>query len=290
MDERAALALVSDVVAEAGDDAAYVDGQVLTIDMLHETTDFPEGTGAYTKGWRSVAVSLSDVAAMGADASAAVAAYGAPALDQRELTAFFAGASDVCELVGARYVGGDLDRHDEFTVATAAIGWTDTPVYRSGASPGEALCVTGSLGRSAAALEAFAAGDAEGGNELFQFVPRVEAGVALAGYATAMMDSSDGLARSLHQLAAESGCGFDVDSSAIPADSAVEAVATTESEVREMALQFGGDFELVFTVPQSELPSARLATDVPITEVGTVTDGGLRLDGKPLPDHGYTHG
>jgi thiamine-monophosphate kinase len=290
MDERAALALVADAVAEAGDDAAYVDGQALTIDMLHESTDFPEGTTQYTTGWRAVGASLSDVAAMGADASAAVAAYGAPDFEQRDLTSFFAGATDVCETVDARYVGGDLDRHGELTVATAAIGWTDAPVYRSGASPGEVLCVTGSLGRSAAALEAFEAGDAELGNELFQFTPRVQAGTALAEHATAMMDSSDGLARSLHQLAAASDCGFDVRSAAVPADRSVHRFASTESAVLEMAMYFGEDFELVCTVPEDDLPAAREATDVPLTAVGEVTGGGLRLDGKPLPDHGYTHG
>jgi thiamine-monophosphate kinase len=289
MDERAALALVADVVPEAGDDAAYVDGQVLTIDMLHESTDFPPGTTPYTRGWRAVGASLSDVAAMGADASAAVAAYGVPEFDQTELSSFFAGASDVCEAVDARYVGGDLDAHEEPTVSTAAMGWTDTPVYRSGAAPGEALCVTGTFGRSAAALTAFEQGDQDAGNSLFQFTPRVATGTALADHATAMMDSSDGLARSLHQLAAESACGFDLDGSAVPVDPAVEAAATTDSEAREMALYFGEDFELVFTVPAGDVAAAESAAQVPVTRVGEVTGGGLRLDGKPMPDHGYTH-
>ena len=290
MDERAALALVSGVVGAAGDDAAVVDGQVLTIDMLHETTDFPEGTTNYTAGWRSVGASLSDVGAMGAEASAAVAAYGAPAFDDRELAAFLQGATDVCEAVNAQYVGGDLDDHDEFTVATAGLGWTDRPVYRSGASPGEVVCVTGTLGRSAAALGLFDAGEAERANELFRFQPRVAAGVALADRATAMMDSSDGLARSLHQLAAESDCGFVVRSSSVPLDEAVLDVADGSSEALDMGISFGEDFELVFTLPESDLSAARDAVDVPITVLGEVTEGGLTLDGKPLPDRGFAHG
>jgi thiamine-monophosphate kinase len=258
--------------------------------MLHERTDFPDGTTRYTAGWRAVGASLSDVAAMGADATAAVAVYAAPAFEERELSAFLDGATAVCEAVGAEYVGGDLDGHEEFTVATTALGRTEAPVYRSGAQPGDSVCVTGTFGRSGTALRLFRAGETERANDLFRFEPRVEAGQALGRYATAMMDSSDGLARSLHQLAAASDCGFDVDSTTVPADPAVGAFATTESEVREMALYFGEDFELVFTVPETDLPAAREATDVPVTEVGTVTDGGLRLDGKPLPDHGYTHG
>ncbi len=199
MDERAALADLADRRPDAGDDCAVVDGQVITTDMLHERTDFPAGTSRYTAGWRAVAASLSDVAAMGAEATAAVAAYGAPSFDADELAAFVDGAQDVCHAVGAEYVGGDLDSHDEFTVASTAIGSAAEPVRRSGASPGDAVCVTGTLGRSAAALKLFDRGDTDRANELFQFEPRVRAGVALRPHATAMMDSSDGLARSLHQ-------------------------------------------------------------------------------------------
>ncbi|MEF8773298.1 MAG: thiamine-phosphate kinase [Halobacteriales archaeon] len=290
MDERAALALVSQAVGEAGDDAAVVDGQVLTIDMLHESTDFPDGTTRYTVGWRTVGASLSDVAAMGADANAAVAVYGDSGFDERELLRFVEGARDVAESVNARYVGGDLDEHREFTVATTALGWTDRPVYRSGASPGELVAVTGTLGRSAAAVEAFDRGDRETANDLFRFQPRVAAGTALREYASAMMDSSDGLARSLHQLAAASDCGFDVRSGDVPVDDAVAERADTESEALDMGMYFGEDFELVFTLPEAALEAARSVVDVPITVIGEVTDGGLRLDGKPLPDRGYTHG
>jgi len=133
MDERAALGLLSDELAAAGDDAAVANGLVVTTDMLHERTDFPPGTTRYTAGWRAVGASLSDVAAMGAEATAAVAAYAAPEFDRDELLDFVRGASDVCERVDTEYVGGDLGGHDEFTVATTAIGRTDEPVPRSGA-------------------------------------------------------------------------------------------------------------------------------------------------------------
>jgi thiamine-monophosphate kinase len=286
MDERAALALVGEELPGAGDDCAVVDGTVVTTDMLHETTDFPDGTTRYTAGWRAVGASLSDVAAMGAAATAAVAVYGAPAFVEEELRDFLAGARDVCELVGAAYVGGDLDGHDEFTVATTALGETDAPVRRSGAAVGETVCVTGTLGRSAAALRLFA-DDPTRANELFRFEPRVAAGLAVAPHATAMLDSSDGLARSLHQLAAASDCGFAVDGDRLPVDDAVGEVATDAAEQRELAVHFGEDFELVFTTPEPDRAVA--AAPTPVTRVGTVTDGGIELDGEPLPDRGYTH-
>ncbi|WP_254766790.1 thiamine-phosphate kinase [Salinilacihabitans rarus] len=288
MDERDALAALAEELEAAGDDAAVVDDLVVTTDMLHERTDFPAGTTRYAAGWRAVGASLSDVAAMGAEATAAVAAYAAPAFDREELLAFVRGARDVCERVGADYVGGDLDAHEEFTVATTAIGRTDDPVYREGARPGEVVCVTGTLGRSAAALQLFERGDADRANDLFRFEPRVAAGRALAPYATAMMDSSDGLARSLHQLAEASGCGFAVDADRVPVDETVREVV---DEPLETAMTFGEDFELVVTVREADLDAAREDADVPIAEIGTVEAEaeGITLDGEPLPDRGYTH-
>ena len=291
MDERTALRMLATDLPGAGDDAAVVDDTVITTDMLHETTDFPAGTSRYTAGWRAVGASLSDVAAMGARATAAVAVYAAPEFDEHDLTDFLSGARDVCAAVDAEYVGGDLDGHEEFTVATTAIGDVDEPVLRSGARVGDAVCVTGTLGRSAAALRFFADGDADRGNDLFQFTPRVAAGLTLRDHATAMMDSSDGLARSLHQLAEASDCGFDVAYDRVPVDPAVDAVADDESDRRECALHFGEDFELVFTVPVDDVGDVRASLDVDVTRIGTVTaaDTGVVADGDPLPDRGFTH-
>jgi len=288
MDERAALRQLAGQVPAAGDDAAVVDGQVLTTDMLHETTDFPDGTTRYTAGWRAVGASLSDVAAMGGTAVAAVAAYGAPALDDDEIRAFVDGASAVCERVGAAYVGGDLDVHEEWTVATTALGAVDEPVRRSGANPGEAVCVTETLGRSGAACRLFERGDHARANDLFRFEPRVDAGRALASDATAMIDSSDGVARSLHQLADASDCGFAIESP-LPVDSAVETVATDARDRRELGRFFGEDFELVCTLPADRVAATRERLSVSLTEIGTVTESGLTFDGEPLPDRGYTH-
>jgi thiamine-monophosphate kinase len=287
MDERAALAVVGDALPAAGDDCAVVDGQVLTTDMLHERTDFPAGTTRYTAGWRAVGASLSDVAAMGAAATAAVAVYAAPTFEEAELRDFLRGAREVCDRVGAEYVGGDLDDHAEFTVVTTALGRTDTPVPRSGARPGDAVCVTGTLGRSAAAVRLFD-DDPARANDLFRFSPRVAAGETIAPHASAMMDSSDGLARSLHQLAEASDCGFAVDAATLPVDPVVTELARDAADEREMAVHFGEDFELVFTTPAPDAAAA--AAPVPVTRVGSVTDDGVTMDGEPLPDRGYTHG
>jgi thiamine-monophosphate kinase len=292
MDEQAALSVVGGLVEAAGDDAAVVDGTVFTIDMLHETTDFPPGTSTYTAGWRSVGASLSDVAAMGASATATVAAVGLPEFDEDTLAEYLAGARDVSEAVAAQYVGGDLDQHEEFTVATAALGETERPVSRSGAQPGEIVCVTGTLGRGAAGVQAFQAGAIGEANELFQFTPRIAAGEILAEHATAMMDISDGLARSLHQLGAASEVGFALEGEQIPVAAPLERYVGLRKSALEVAIEHGGDFELVWTMPESALVGVRETLDVPVSVVGDVqrAEAGIELDGEPLPDRGYTHG
>ena len=289
MDERETLRRLAQTLPSAGDDAAVVDDLVVTTDMLHETTDFPDGTTPYTAGWRAVAASLSDVAAMGADPVAAVAAYGAPSFEWDAIAAFVEGARDVCESVGGEYVGGDLDTHDEFTVATTAIARAENPVFRSGASPGEAVCVTGTLGRSALALELFRRGETERANELFRFEPRTAAGRTLGRVATAMMDSSDGLARSLHQLATASECGFALEAP-LPVDDRLDEVVSGPHEKRERGVFFGEDFELVCTMPSEAVSQVDSRLSVPLSRIGTVTESGITLDGDTLPDRGYTHG
>jgi len=298
MDERAALQQLAATLPHAGDDAAVVDGTAITTDMLHETTDFPDGTTRYTAGWRSVAASLSDLAAVGAQPTAAVAAYADTAFEADELADFVDGARTVCKSVGAEYVGGDLDSHSEFTVATTAIGDVERRVDRGGATPGDRVVVTGAFGRSAAALRYFERGAGDGGdatidraNDLFQFDPRIGAGRELAAAATAMMDSSDGLARSLHQLAEASDCGFAIDRAAVPVADAVTAAIDDERERWEATAHFGEDFELVATLPESAVDDLRAAVPVSLTEIGRVVEGdaGVTADDEPLPDRGYTH-
>jgi thiamine-monophosphate kinase len=296
MDERTALRVLADALPAAGDDAAVVEDLVVTTDMLHETTDFPVGTTRYTAGWRAVGASLSDVAAMGVPAVAAVAAYAAPQFDEGELTDFLRGARDVAACVDAAYVGGDLDHHEEFTVATTAIGRRGDydPVLRSGARPGDVVCVTGALGRSAAGLRAFESGDADRGNDLFQFVPRVRAGECLAAHATSMMDSSDGLARSLHQLAEASDCGFAVDADRVPLADALTSTVEA-ADAWDLGVHFGEDFELVCTLPEAAVDDATAAladceTSLSVVGRAVGADAGVTVDDDPLPDRGYTHG
>ncbi|KLK89132.1 thiamine-monophosphate kinase [Methanoculleus sediminis] len=284
MDERGLHRLIGTIIApeRLEDDCAVIPCgdrlMVATTDMLHETTDFPVGMTDWQVGWMATAVTLSDIASMGAAPGQVLLAVG---LDRPErLSGIMEGARDCCAAFGAELVGGDLDAHRELTIVSTGLGTVEAAhlVRRRGARPGDVIAVTGPLGEAQAAL----AGYDRHRKELLEPQPRVREGRALgrAGV-SAMMDISDGLALSLHDLLAVNDCGFSVDTARLPLPAGVP-----ESEGRELALYGGGDFELLFTAPPGILPVAGVMTHV-IGEV--IPDRGVLADGKPLERRGYLH-
>ncbi|MDN7026143.1 thiamine-phosphate kinase [Methanoculleus sp. FWC-SCC1] len=284
MDDRDLLARVQAVIGreQTLDDCAVLplggEYLVATTDMLHETTDFPRGMTPWQMGWMAVAVTISDIAAMGADPRAVLLAIGLD--DAERLLPIMEGAHDCCRAFGAELAGGDLDAHTELTIVSSGIG-TVSPehlVRRRGARPGDVVAVTGRLGEAQAAL----AGYDHLTLRLLEPQPRVAAGRALgrAG-ATAMMDISDGLALSLYDLQAAGGYGFAVDTRRLPLPAGVP-----EKEGCEFALYGGGDFELLFTCPEDILP----VPGVEAVVVGRVIEEPRVLaDGAVLERRGYQH-
>ncbi len=284
MDDRDLLARVQAVIGreQTLDDCAVIPlGDkylVATTDMLHETTDFPAGMTGWQMGWMAVAVTISDIAAMGADPKAVLLAVGLD--DPDRLLPIMEGAHDCCNAFGAELVGGDLDAHTELTIVSSGLG-TVAPerlVRRTGARPGDVIAVTGRLGEAQAALEGYEYLT----KELLEPQPRVAFGRALArAGVTAMMDISDGLALSLYDLQAAGGYGFAVDTHRLPLPSGVP-----ETEGRDLALYGGGDFELLFTCPEGILPVPGVEAIV----VGRVIEEALVLaDGAVLERRGYQH-
>lgn len=284
MDDRMLLETVRRVTGDetCSDDCAVLalGGCVLvtSTDMLHETTDFPTGITDWQIGWMSTAVTLSDIAAMGAEPAQIFLAIG---LDREErLEQIAKGAYACCTKYGAVYAGGDLDAHQELTIVSTGIGTIPdgAPVLRRGAQPGNLIGVTGLLGRAMLGLE----GDTRFWNSLCEPQPRIPEGIAArkAGV-TAMMDISDGLALSLHDIAGESGVGMDIFSSRIPLPEDAERIRALDG-----ALYGGGDFELLFFIPEKDLE----AIPFPCTIIGrTTNDPGIRMDGSSLPKKGYLH-
>ena len=284
MDERELKQIVRDVigVVHTLDDCAVVpcsdDLLVSTTDMLHESTDFPPGITDWQIGWMSAAVTLSDIAAMGARPGILLLAIG---LDRgSRLRDILKGAKACCSQAGTVLAGGDLDSHQELTIVSSGIGFArqGKVVRRQGARPGDRICITGPLGRAQAALD----GNVQYQQSLLQPSPRVREGLALAeAGVTSMMDISDGLVLSLYDLLDANTCGYSVESSLLPDLHGIPA-----ETCREFALFGGGDYELLFTCPPDLLP----VPGVESWDIGEVIDDHrVLVDGKVAPYRGYLH-
>lgn len=270
-----------DLVAGAGkDDCAILEiGDeylVVTTDMLHRKTDFPARMSAWQIGWMSAAVNFSDIAAMGAEPIGLVASVGYPPdMSYDEAAGISQGMRDCASFCGTSVIGGDVDIHDELTITGTAFGKSGGAqlLHRRGAKEGDLVCVTGTLGGAGAALQALLDDidvDSEFLKALFEPVPRIFEGRILAksGCVTSAMDTSDGLAMSLYDLAEASNVGFEINESSLPIDERVKQVASNSSDALELALYSGGDFELLFTVNPKEAKS--LHGESYLTVVGEV--------------------
>ena len=284
MDERALKEIVREIIGteQTLDDCAVFpcNGRFLvaTTDMLHETTDFPQGITDWQIGWMSAAVTFSDIAAMGARPAFVLLAVG---LDKGErIREILLGAKACCEFCGAALAGGDLDAHQELTIVSSGIGFAQggKVIRRRGAVVGDLICITGPLGRAQAALDGYSRYE----RYLLEPVPRVREGERLASAGiTSMMDISDGLVLSLYDFLDANECGYSIDSARLPL---LEGVPLEKS--REYALFGGGDFQLLFTCPPERFP----VPDLDCSIVGTVIpEHSVLVDNKMVPLRGYQH-
>jgi thiamine-monophosphate kinase len=284
MDDRELLKTVMAIVGEENcrDDCAILPCgdmvMVATTDMLHKTTDFVEGMTDWQIGWMSAAVTISDIASMGAAPKYLLIAVGLDRWEQ--LAGVMQGANDCCTKFGAAIVGGDIDRHGELTVVTTGLGLTSRRYLarREGAWPEDLVCITGIPGQAQAWLEGYKQFE----KALFEPQPRVAEGQALArAGVSAMMDDSDGIALSLYDLMSVNTCGFAIDSALVPRPAGI-----SEPQAKELALYGGGDYELIFTIPPDRYPVA----GVPCTVIGKVTEErSVLADGKLMEKRGYQH-
>jgi thiamine-monophosphate kinase len=279
-----------------GDDAALVGfahqaGCLVTTDMLMEGIDFtiPPATPRQI-GWKSLAVNLSDIAAMAGVPVACVVSVALPRPHGFELgQGLMDGIGECADRFAVALAGGDTNTWNGPLVISITVLGEPTargPVLRSGALPGDWIMATGSFGGSIA------------GKHL-DFTPRVAEALALGQAATlhAMIDVSDGLAADLWHILDESSVGAILDADAIPV-SAQAAACRDEKSALEHALADGEDFELLFTVSpadgQSLLDTQPFSTS--LSHIGQITGGRdchlKSADGilTPLPALGWKHG
>lgn len=299
-----------DVVCGIGDDAAILSlaqghQLVVTADTLICGVHFPSDTSPHDIGFKSLAVNLSDLAAMGALPRWFTLSLTLPEADLEWLDGFSSGLFELAEKENIVLVGGDTTR-GPLSISIQAMGAVPEGggVRRSTAKAGDDLYVTGTLGDAAMGLAgrqqkiALDPTDFSFCNQRLNCPePRVTAGLALHGYANSMIDCSDGFIADLGHILAASDKGAEVRIESLPLSGAVRRWMELESDW-QYPLYGGDDYELIFSVPvekRTEISALVDALGFPISWIGTVTDrSGLRLyaengDLVEVEKTGYTH-
>ncbi len=289
-----------------GDDCALLQvtpGKVLAVssDMLVSGTHFFPDADPYLLGHKTLAVNLSDLAAMGAVPRWATLAISLPTADEPWLEQFSAGFFALAARNGVDLVGGDTTR-GPLNLCVTIFGEVDAPqaLRRSGAQAGDEIWVSGNLGDAALAL-AHMQGQVRLDEEEFalcatalhQPQPRVALGLALRGLACSAIDISDGLLADLGHILDASGVGAEIDLSSLPVSDVLR-----RRFAANYPLAGGDDYELCFTVPLSrhaEVLAIGQEIDLPLTCVGRIVAGHgcmiLDVDGKLIDTEstGYEH-
>ena len=208
-----------------GDDSALLTPPpqqqlVICADTSVAGRHFPLDTHPHAIGWKSVAVNLSDIAAMGAKPHSILLALSLPQIDHHWLKDFSQGLYDCCDQFGVSLIGGDTTQSPHLTITVTALGWIETgqAVTRAGAQVSDLICVSGTVGDAAFALQHM-------GHPLQKRLdyptPRCQLGQQLKGLASSMIDVSDGLAQDLGHILKASGVGAVLQLDQLPISSEI---------------------------------------------------------------------
>jgi len=249
-----------------GDDCAVVSSPVgrdllLTTDFTIEGVHFTRKASAEEVGYKALARSLSDIAAMGGSPLYCLISMAiAPWTDPRWIDRFYNGLYKLLRKTKTSLAGGDISHGLQFACDVLVCGSVTKgkALLRSGARVGDLIYVSGALG---------------GWRHKRTIVPRLDIGRKLIGKATACMDISDGFALDLHRIAAASGVA-----------AAIDSVPLLPGATLKHALHDGEDYELIYTAP----PHKR----VPGIAIGSIVKGkpgSVTFQGKHVPHLGYDH-
>ena len=268
---------------------------VFSVDTLVQGVHFPFGYSPDYLGWRALAVAVSDLAAMGARPVCFTLALTLPDADAEWLKAFSEGLARASKAFGIALAGGDTTR-GPLTITIQVHGTVDNgrALYRSGAKPGDLICVSGPLGAAGAALDYLDETEPSPAQlallSHYHFPqPRLELGQQLAGRASSAIDVSDGLLADLGHILEASGTGARIDTGRIPM--MAELVALKAENARDLALGAGDDYELCITIPPETFGTLDDSVARELTVIGEITsEPGLQLSG-PVSGviQGYEH-
>lgn len=288
-----------DATLGVGDDCALlapVDAHsvlAVSTDLLLEGRHFFRDADAESVGHKSLAVNLSDLAAMGARPRAFTLALALPQVDEDWLGRFCRGLFAISDRFGCELVGGDTTR-GPLTVCITVFGEVppDAALRRDAAQPDDDVWVSGSLGAAALAVHRRGEGRAVAPGDparlrLDRPEPRVALGLSLRHVARAAIDLSDGLLGDLGHILDRSRAGAEIDWPAVPVDAALDDLP--DALRRRLALAGGDDYELLFTAApenRSAIEAIGHRLELPLERIGRIVAGqGLRLRdarGRPL--------
>jgi thiamine-monophosphate kinase len=301
---RRAVSSAEGIVLGIGDDCAATtlasgELQLTTTDLLIEDIHFRRPwSDMKLLGRKSVAVNVSDIAAMGGAPRHLYLALGIPEeMTVEELDAFMAGFLEATGEYDAALAGGDTCRSPgPLIISVTAEGAVPERelVRRAGAREGDVIYVSGTLGDSALALRLLSAGETPDSflcRRHHDPAARTQLGRALAssGIPSSMIDLSDGLVADLGHILSASEAGARVEEEALPLSDSFRRALEKDSELITLALSGGEDYELLFTVPsgrETALASLGQSLSLPLTRVGTVTaaaEGLLVMDRSGRP-------
>ena len=275
------------------DDAAVLEGLVITHDSIAEQVHFLPADPAASVGWKLVAVNLSDLAAKGATPAAALLSLTISGDGEWEME-FVGGVEAACESYRLPLIGGDtiaLPAGAPRVLGLTAIGRSGEGVPgRWGGAPGDALWLIGTVGDSAAGLAQLLADPKAEGPLVDVYrrpVPQLAAGQALAPHARAMMDVSDGLLLDSLRLAQASGCAAEIDLDSLPLSASFVEALGADVDARLFAAAGGDDYALLAALPAGLDPyTLSLPSGTTMRRIGSLTAGepALRLTsgGKPI--------
>ena len=290
----------AEVILGVGDDCALLRPstllQAISTDMLVEGRHFFADADATTLGHKSLAVNLSDLAAMGAKPVAFTLALSIPDVDAAWLQKFSDGMLHLAQLHSCALIGGDTTRGPR-TICITVIGEVHAPhaLRRDAAQPADDIWVSGALGDARAAL-AHRRGELNLDRDMLRLAeqrmdaptPRIALGIHLAGIARAAIDISDGLAGDLTHILTCSGVGATIDLDSLPRGASLAGLSVAMR--RNFCAAGGDDYELCFTAPSNKreaVIAAAHASNTPVTRVGRIdAQPGLRWrdqHGKTLP-------
>lgn len=298
-----------DVLLGVGDDGAIVRpaaGRELVIvaDSLVDGVHFPRDMDAADIAYRSVAVNLSDIAAMAARPRWMTLAMTLASSDAGWLERFSSGLHEIADEFSLSLVGGDTTSGAQTVITVQIVGDVEPgqALRRSGAKPGDHIYVTGTPGDAAGGLALWQAGAVQGEDAAALYrrfarpAPRVRFAARLAGLASAAIDLSDGLYADIGKLLVASRAGGHIDVERLPLSISLTAMHGNDKAL-QFALDGGDDYEIAFTAPKDQGDAIDDLADecalrvTRIGEVGKVSGLACLRDGHPVDfrSSGYRH-